>query len=163
MRVHIPKRKSQTQRILESVTDTLAVPNAVKQSLPRVGADSARKAGLIAGALAGLTAGSASISVAQATQRGGEGRFVKLTKLTIFAAGYIIGTRAGRERYAQILEGAAKASQRLEEFSARRSPRAEERDGPDAGGARSSPAPEQRSSHPGFGARPRSRRPAPDG
>ena len=70
MRVHIPNRKSQTQRILESVTDTLAVPKAVKQSLPRVGADSARKAGLIAGALAGLTAGSASISVLRRRNEG---------------------------------------------------------------------------------------------
>jgi hypothetical protein len=87
---------------------------------------------------------------------------VKITKLTIFAAGYIIGTRAGHERYAQILEGAAKASQRLEEFSARRSPRAEDWDAPDASGARSSPAPDRRGSHPGFGARPRSRRPTPE-
>jgi hypothetical protein len=87
---------------------------------------------------------------------------VKITKLTIFAAGYIIGTRAGHERYAQILEGAAKASQRLEEFSARRSPPAKDWDAPDASGARSSPAPERRTSHSGFGDRPRARRPTPE-
>ena len=70
MRVHIPKRTSQTQRILESVTDSLVVPNAVKHNFPRVGVDSARKAGLIAGALAGLTAGSASISVLRRRNEG---------------------------------------------------------------------------------------------
>jgi hypothetical protein len=70
MKVHIPKRQSQTQRILQSVTDTLAVPNAVKQSVPRVGADSARRAGLIAGALAALTAGSASISMLRRRNEG---------------------------------------------------------------------------------------------
>jgi hypothetical protein len=70
MRVQIPNRKSQTQRILESVTDALAVPNAVKQRLPRVGGDGARRAALIAGALAGLTAGSASISVLRRRNEG---------------------------------------------------------------------------------------------
>lgn len=73
MRVHIPKRQSQTQRILQSVTDTLAVPNSVKHSLPRAGADSVRKAGLIAGALAGLTAGSASISMLRRRNEGARG------------------------------------------------------------------------------------------
>jgi hypothetical protein len=47
---------------------------------------------------------------------------VKLAKVTLFAAGYVIGTRAGRERYAQIVEGIAKTSARLEEFSSRRPP-----------------------------------------
>ena len=47
---------------------------------------------------------------------------MKLTRMTLFAAGYVIGARAGRERYAQIVNGVAKASQRLEEFSARRPP-----------------------------------------
>ncbi|HEY6398125.1 MAG TPA: hypothetical protein VIX82_11790 [Solirubrobacteraceae bacterium] len=47
---------------------------------------------------------------------------MKLAKVTIFAAGYVIGTRAGRERYAQIVEGIAKVSARLEEFSSHRPP-----------------------------------------
>jgi hypothetical protein len=45
---------------------------------------------------------------------------VKLVGAAVFAAGYVIGARAGRERYAQIVNGLASASQRLEEFSARR-------------------------------------------
>ncbi len=47
---------------------------------------------------------------------------MKLTKAALFAAGYVMGARAGRERYAQIIDAMAKASQRLEEFSARRPP-----------------------------------------
>jgi hypothetical protein len=47
---------------------------------------------------------------------------VKLTSLALFAAGYVVGARAGRERYAQIVDGMARASQRLEEFSSRRPP-----------------------------------------
>ncbi len=47
---------------------------------------------------------------------------MKLAKVTLFAAGYVIGAKAGRERYAQIVEGIAKASARLEEFSSRRPP-----------------------------------------
>jgi hypothetical protein len=44
---------------------------------------------------------------------------VKLTAVAVFTAGYVIGARAGRERYAQIITGLASASQKLEEFSAR--------------------------------------------
>jgi len=44
---------------------------------------------------------------------------VKLTTLAVFGAGYVIGTKAGRERYAQIVAVAEKASKRLEEYSAR--------------------------------------------
>jgi hypothetical protein len=55
---------------------------------------------------------------------------VKLTSVAVFTAGYIIGARAGRERYAQIIgfvERASRpleqrASQRLEEFSSRHPP-----------------------------------------
>jgi hypothetical protein len=47
---------------------------------------------------------------------------VKLVGVAVFAAGYVIGARAGRERYVQIVSGLASASQRLEEFSARRPP-----------------------------------------
>ena len=45
---------------------------------------------------------------------------MKLVGAAVFAAGYVIGARAGRERYVQIVNGLASASQRLEAFSARR-------------------------------------------
>jgi len=44
---------------------------------------------------------------------------VTLTKAAIFAAGYVLGAKAGRDRYAQIIDAAARASQRLDELSAR--------------------------------------------
>jgi hypothetical protein len=44
---------------------------------------------------------------------------VTLSKALFFAAGYFFGARAGRERYAQILDAAARASERLDELSAR--------------------------------------------
>ncbi|MBV9196248.1 MAG: hypothetical protein JO168_19095 [Solirubrobacterales bacterium] len=44
---------------------------------------------------------------------------MKLRSVALFASGYVLGARAGRERYAQILSQVAKA-ERLEEFSARR-------------------------------------------
>ena len=47
---------------------------------------------------------------------------MKLTTLALFAAGYVVGARAGHERYAQIVDGVASASQRLEQFSSRRAP-----------------------------------------
>jgi hypothetical protein len=47
---------------------------------------------------------------------------VKLIGAALFAAGYVIGAKAGRERYAEIVNGLASASQKLEEFSARRPP-----------------------------------------
>ena len=47
---------------------------------------------------------------------------MKLTKAVIFAAGYILGARAGRERYAQIVALMEKASGELEEFSSRHPP-----------------------------------------
>jgi hypothetical protein len=47
---------------------------------------------------------------------------VKLTRAAVFAAGYIIGARAGRERYAQIVDVVERAAQRLEEFSSRHPP-----------------------------------------
>lgn len=57
---------------------------------------------------------------------------MKLVGVAVFTAGYVIGARAGRERYVQIVSGLASASQRLEDFSARR--RADPRDH-GAGGA----------------------------
>ena len=47
---------------------------------------------------------------------------MKVTAVAVFAVGYVIGAKAGRDRYAQIVDGVARASQRLEEFSARRPP-----------------------------------------
>ena len=47
---------------------------------------------------------------------------MKLASVAVFAAGYIIGARAGRERYAQIVDVVEKASQQLEEFSSRHPP-----------------------------------------
>jgi hypothetical protein len=45
---------------------------------------------------------------------------VRLTTLVVFGAGYVLGSRAGRERYAQFVTIAEGASKRLEEYSARR-------------------------------------------
>ncbi len=42
---------------------------------------------------------------------------MKLVSIAIFGAGYVLGTKAGRERYEQILEAAQNASQRLEAYS----------------------------------------------
>ena len=47
---------------------------------------------------------------------------MKLTALAVFAAGYVAGAKAGRERYAQIVDGMARASQKLDEFSSRHPP-----------------------------------------
>jgi hypothetical protein len=42
---------------------------------------------------------------------------VKLTTVAMFGVGYVLGSRAGRERYAQIVAAARKASERLEAYS----------------------------------------------
>jgi hypothetical protein len=44
---------------------------------------------------------------------------VRLPTLLMFGAGYVLGTRAGRERYAQIIAAADSASKRLEAYSER--------------------------------------------
>jgi hypothetical protein len=62
MRIPIPRRKSKGQRFLDKVNDLFDAPSGIKFRLPSVGSDNARKAGLITGALTGLTAGSAGIS-----------------------------------------------------------------------------------------------------
>lgn len=63
---------------------------------------------------------------------------MRFTGLAVFAAGYVIGAKAGRERYAQIVDGLAKASEQLEEFSARHPPvRQEGASGRADGGTRS--------------------------
>lgn len=40
---------------------------------------------------------------------------MRLRSLVLFGAGYVLGTRAGRERYAQITAAAARAVERLGE------------------------------------------------
>jgi hypothetical protein len=62
MRIPTPSRKSQPRRFVDKINDSLDVPSGIKSSLPSVGSDNARKAGLIAVALVGLTVGSAGIS-----------------------------------------------------------------------------------------------------
>ena len=52
---------------------------------------------------------------------------MKLTGVAVFAVGYVVGAKAGRDRYAQIVDGMARASRRLEAFSARRPPRGQGR------------------------------------
>ena len=60
--MRVLNRKSQLERVLESVGDSLDVSRGIKK-LPGGGSGKALKAGLIAaGGLAGLTAGSAGIS-----------------------------------------------------------------------------------------------------
>lgn len=41
---------------------------------------------------------------------------MKLAKVVVFGIGYLLGTKAGRERYAQIVAAAQRASQRLETY-----------------------------------------------
>ena len=45
-----------------------------------------------------------------------------LARVAVFAAGYIVGAKAGRERYAQIVNVVERASKQLEEFSSRHPP-----------------------------------------
>jgi hypothetical protein len=44
---------------------------------------------------------------------------VKLRIAAAFGVGYVLGTKAGRERYGQIVAAAQGASKRLEEYSGR--------------------------------------------
>ena len=69
--MQMPKRKSRLQRALGAVGDSLDVRGGIRSALPGVSPGKAvkaafsgkpLKAGLIAGSLAGLTAGSAGIS-----------------------------------------------------------------------------------------------------
>ena len=55
---------------------------------------------------------------------------MKLTSVAIFAVGYVVGSRAGHERYAQIVDAVERTTQRLEAFSARHAPERGRR-GPD--------------------------------
>jgi len=40
---------------------------------------------------------------------------MKLRSLAVFGVGYVLGAKAGRERYVQIVESVQRASQRLDE------------------------------------------------
>ena len=69
--MRILNRKTRLQRFLDSVNDTLDVPDGLRFDLPEGGPGKALKAGLIAvGGLAGLTAGSAGISSLRHHQEG---------------------------------------------------------------------------------------------
>lgn len=48
---------------------------------------------------------------------------MKLASVVMFSAGYVMGSKAGRERYAQILKMAEAASHRLEGYNARNAAR----------------------------------------
>lgn len=52
---------------------------------------------------------------------------MKLTTMAVFGAGYVLGSRAGRERYAQIVEVAQRTAQRIEERQAARVAKGEDR------------------------------------
>jgi len=43
---------------------------------------------------------------------------VKIGALGALAVGYVLGTRAGRERYEQIRQAASRAAERLEKYGA---------------------------------------------
>jgi len=69
-------RKTKLERILETVSDSLYVPDGIKDALPGGGLKAVMpegktlRVGLIAGGLAGLTAGSAGISSLRRRQEG---------------------------------------------------------------------------------------------
>ncbi len=42
---------------------------------------------------------------------------MKLGRLAVFGVGYLLGTKAGRERYEQILAAAQRLSKRLDDYS----------------------------------------------
>jgi hypothetical protein len=68
------RRKSELQRLIDTVSDALDVPGGLKGAVPSGRPGKAVKAALItAGGLAGLTAGSAGISSLR-RQREGAGR-----------------------------------------------------------------------------------------
>jgi alpha-D-ribose 1-methylphosphonate 5-triphosphate synthase subunit PhnG len=45
---------------------------------------------------------------------------MKLRSLALFGAGYVLGTKAGRERYAQIVDAAKKTAQRFDDLRRQR-------------------------------------------
>ena len=67
---------------------------------------------------------------------------MRLASVVMFGAGYLVGTRAGRERYAQIVRVAQRASERLDRIADANSQRLPD-EGADSGdgGARRRRAP----------------------
>ena len=51
---------------------------------------------------------------------------MKLSTLAVFGTGYVLGTRAGRERYAQIVALAQRTAQRIEGCQSAGSARADD-------------------------------------
>ena len=108
-------RKSQLQRLLDNVNDSLDALSAIKldaeRQRPRQGAEGCPAQGQGPQGRPDRRrprrshGGERRHLLAQAPQGGGEGRFVKLASAAVFAAGYVVGARAGRERYAQIVDG----------------------------------------------------------
>jgi hypothetical protein len=45
---------------------------------------------------------------------------MKLRSLALFGVGYVLGTKAGRERYAQMVDAAKKTAQRFDELRRQR-------------------------------------------
>ncbi|GAA2758817.1 hypothetical protein [Actinopolymorpha rutila] len=45
---------------------------------------------------------------------------MRLRTVAVFAAGYVLGTKAGRERYAQIVEGVQRVAREVQERQAAR-------------------------------------------
>ena len=153
--MRILNRKTPLQRFLDSVNDTLDVPDGLRFDLPRGklrqgtegGPDRRRRPSRPHG-------GERRDLLAQAPQGRGEGRFVKLGSVAVFAAGYIIGARAGRERYAQIVDVLERASHQLEEFSSRHPPgRSDDSRGRVSPGSLTAEAPVRRSRRRGVGPR----------
>ena len=66
-------RKSKLERLLETVGDSLGSASALTGALPEMPRGRALKAGLVAGGLAGLTAGSAGISSLRRRREGAAG------------------------------------------------------------------------------------------
>ena len=57
---------------------------------------------------------------------------MKLRSLAVFGVGYVLGAKAGRERYAQIVEAVQTASQRFDEVRRQRKPSGSASDGLDS-------------------------------
>ena len=52
---------------------------------------------------------------------------MKITRIAIFGVGYVLGAKAGRDRYQQIVAVAQSASRRLEKYGSRSEPADDER------------------------------------
>lgn len=76
-------KKSQFQRFLDKIDDSLDVPSGIKSGLSGLGSDNplngvlpqgkGLKAGIVAGAMVGVTAGSAAISALRRRNEGARG------------------------------------------------------------------------------------------